>query len=266
MSAVANALQDLSFVIPTEILNAAFMNQEMATCGLNISLETRIREAVIEPRVVKDLNLMGGAQTYIPLDFPVKSEYIDPFCVVYYIPDEFTQQRTIVQAYGIFFGILGYQNTGHALHYSENTMTAETRKVLDAARRPTPAQTSYVNMIAHNVLMVRFIYLPTQTAYLSCKLSHDPELNTIRPPSYIAFSELVEYAVKSYIYTKMYVKMGEAYLHGGQALGEFKDQVMEWRDAEQMYRDQRKKFMKIQQNFNDPEGRRKHIRTAVGAP
>lgn len=266
MSAIANALADLEFTVPEEIRRAAFMNCEQASCGINISLETRIREAVIQPRVIKDINLMGGAQTYIPLDFPVRSEYIDPLCCVYYIPDEFTQQRTIVQAYGIFFGIMGYQNAGHALHYTENTMAAASRKVIDSARQVAPAQTSYVNMIAHNVLMVRYIYLPSQTAFLSCRLTNDDELNTIRPPSYIKFSELVEHAVKAYIYNKMYIKMGEAYLHGGQALGEFKDQVMEWRDSETLYRELRIKWMKIQQHFNDPEGRRKHLRTVVGAP
>lgn len=264
MHPISKAIDEIIWDIPEEILKVVFLNDDMLQCGELISMETRIREMVINPRVLVDLDLYGGTEDFIPLDQPVQIRWHDPYTAIYQIPDELTQNRPIVQAYSIHFGIVGYQAGGQALNYTESAMGAEARKVLDAAKRTPPAQTSYLNIIAHNVIMTRFVYLPFSSAYLRCRLGNDESLSFIRSVSIPYFAVLCGLAVKAYIYNKMRIKVDQAYLSGGQQLGAFGAAIQEYATCNVDYLAGLIKWKKISQ-LNDPEARRRHLRTVTGA-
>lgn len=263
MNPIVRALAVIRATIPPQILNEVFLDDTLLNCGAGVSMDTRIREQVIDSRVLVDMDIMGGTDAYIPLDHPVRSEYVDPYTVVYQIPDEVTQNRPIVQVYSLHFGILGYQNAGMALHYTEAPLGSELRRVLDSAMRVPPAVTSYLSLIAHNTFMVRFVYLPYTAAFMRCRLGNDEALSFISIQSIPAFAKLCELATKAYIYNQKIVEIDQAFLSGGQALGTFREVVSEYREAEEQYQEQLKKWMKIMRCFNDGESRRRHIRTIL---
>jgi len=265
MNPITKAMDEIQFSIPREILNQTFITQDLQFCQNIVSLETRIREQVLDPRVLIDIDIKGGTEAFLPLEPPVQSEQPDPYTVIYHIPDEVVQNRPIVQVYSVHFAILGYQNAGMALQYGESTMTSETRRVLDSAMRVPPALTSYLNLIAHNTIMARYVYLPYRTAFMRVRLGNDNALSQIRPQAYHDFAQLCVLAVKAYIYNKMIVVMDQGQLSGGQMLGAFKEIVMNYADAEQMYREALRRWSKIAV-LNDPEAHRRHIRTVTGSP
>ena len=263
MNPITKALDEIRFSIPAEILNQTFITQALQCGASMVSLETRIRESVLEPRVFVDMDLRGGTEAFIPMENPVRAEQTDPYTVIYHIPNEVVQNRPIVQVYSVHFAVLGYQNAGMALTHSQSPLASETQRVLDSAMRTPPAMTSYLNLIASNTVMARFVYLPYKSAFMRVRLGNDNALSHIRAQAVPDFAKLCVLAVKAYIYNTMMVVIDQGQLSGGQMLGVFKDTVMNYADADQMYQDALRRWGKIS-ILNDPEARRRHIRTVTG--
>ncbi len=267
MNPMVKALDEIKFEIPPQILQAFFNKPDFYLCSSPISMDTRIREQVIDARVLVDMDIMGGTEMYIPLSNPVKAEHIDQFTTMYQIPDELTQGRPIRHIYSVHFGILGYgQGAVGNIGGGVGAMGNAVRNVLDSAVRTPPAATSYINIINHNTFIVKYTYLPYSAAYIRCRLGNDDSLNFIRSQSIPKFAELCVLATKAYIYNTQRIGIGQAYLSGGQELGEFKDAVMSWSEANTEYKEALKVWKNIAQNFNDPESRRRMLRTMVGRP
>lgn len=265
-NAMVKALDDIEWEIPPEILKAFFSRDDFYLCSSPVSNRTRVQEQIIESKVLVDMDLVGGVEDYISLEAPVKCEYIDPMTVMYQIPDHLTQNRPIRQIYTVHFGILNYSVATGVLRSPESAMGGEMRKVLDSALRTPPAATSYINLINHNTFIVKFTFLPYSAAFIRCRLGNDEALNFIRPQSILDFADLCVLATKAYIYNNYRIKIGQAYLSGGQELGEFGDAVKEYSSAQEEYKAKLKVWKNISQNFNDPEARRRTLRTLVGAP
>lgn len=263
MNPLQKALDEIRFQIPEEILQVGFIPQQVQDCDNLISLDTRIKETILDNRVLVDIDIRGGTEVFLPLEPPVETQYIDPYTVIYHIPDEVVHGRPIVQIYSIHFGVLGYQQTGMAMSYTESVAAAETRKVLDAAMKVPPASTSYLNLVAHNRIMARYIYRPYRIAFARLRLGSDNALSHLRPQAIPDFAQLCVLAVKAYLYNHLVIKMDQGQLSGGQMLGAFRDVVSNWADTDEMYREALIRWRKISV-FNDPEAHRRHIRTIVG--
>lgn len=264
MNPVTKALQELSFRIPRGILEKTFLSNLQPFSLQPTSLDARIREKVIEPRVMVDCNLMGGTEAAIPLA-SVPKQQIDTFTYVYRIPKRLTQGRTITRAISISYGQTGILGT------SSNIPLQGTSPVLDAAsgllmsHAPIPTvSTAQCHVIGENTVMVIDTTAIPQDIFLRCWLENDTAFNHLQPTSYKDFSKLVELATKSYIYNQLILPMDRAFLHSGFELGQFKSVVESYSDAEENYQTFLNEVWRKVAVLNDFHGKRRHISLVTG--
>jgi hypothetical protein len=259
MGAIHKAIQDVKFAIPLEILQEIFVKKEFGRTPLPVSLDTMIREKVIDARVMVDCNLLGGTQVEIPLN-SVSPETIEPYKIIYRVP----KNRTISRVLSVTIGQSTMMNTSYmgVEGYSQ---------ILDAAQGMMAAQqgipivsSAYIRLIAENTVLVSdYLSLP-RSAYLRCYLESDDEYSQLNPMTYPHFSQLVEYAVKAYVYNNGIIKVGMGQLVGGMELGRFREIIDGFSDANQMYKDYVKDVWTKVMILDDPRSKERHLRLLTG--
>lgn len=263
MNAIQKALSDVKFRIPKEILEAAFIDDETNRSPVPITLDAMIREKVITPRVLVDMNLAGGKLHMVSLD-TVMPEYADNYSAVFRIPKDLTDGRTISRVLALAYG--DQRNYGNHIASVQNfNALGDAVNGVVASHVGVPVtETTSVSLIAENtVLLTDMVALPGRR-HLRCYLDHDDELSQLRAPVIPFYSELVTLAVKAYIYNHLIMRIGRDRMVGGRDLGVFRQIVEAYADSEELYSTFiREKWRKINM-FNDDLSRRRLTRLSSG--
>jgi hypothetical protein len=237
MNPIKIALNNITYAIPNLILEEAFKDTISNHRPAPISLEARITNKVIKPRVLIDTNLVGGRMAIIPL-VGLRPEYVSNG-LIFTIPPERTQFLSIMSVLSVNY--LPNQHLFYNAYNAMNTCDAN-NPLLQVANRVGMSMdnipivsTATADIIGENVILIQNVN-PTLANYaVRCILANDPNFNNLNPRSIPAFSKLCTLAVKSYIYNILIVKIDVAYLQGGMELGAFKNIVETYSDAEEQY-------------------------------
>lgn len=262
MNAIKKALDEIRYNIPRTILEEAFISQQLRGRGLAVSLDTKIRELVLDPRVLVDCDIVGGVEITIDLS-QLMPELVNPGVALYRIPKSLTQGRSITSALSLSFGrgaatgIGGYSNNNSAL-------LGAVQGVLDSALPIPVVAIGDVSLVGENTVMVSDQYVIGGDVWLRCLVSNDPELNNISPASYHNFCELSVLAVKAYIFNHLIIPMDEGQLHAGMQLGRFREIVDGYADANELYREFLNEKWRVTAFHNDPERHRRHLKLILG--
>lgn len=269
---VTYALQQVRYDIPREILEKTFISMagRQGQAGVlnrhtQVSLDARIREEVLEARVLEDCNLYGGRELQIPLA-GLPRDNVDMYSAVFRIPKALTNGGTITRALSVHYQlpptqgapIVGPQTIG-------GSQVLDNANSLLMSHSNIPAISSAnVQVVAENAVHVMLISPITENLLLRCWVSNDEELSHLMPATYGLFAEMVIWAVKAYIYNNMSITLDRGYVAGGAELGRFKEIVEEYRDANENYKALvRKKWPKAV-ILNDQQTKVRHIRQLVG--
>lgn len=247
MNPIQKAVDDLKFRIPRQILEKAFVDRLGSWRSIQrASLDELIILNVIRARVLVDCQLYGGSQVLISLN-GLPQDKPTEYMTVIHIPKTRTEGKSINSVLNVGFIGLAYlaswagtTSAGSLATYGsyENSalMTAAAGMVTAFDKIPM-VSTSRVELIAENTICIRDSMNLAPDLTLRCVLADDINMNSLQLRAYRPFCNLVEYAVKSYIYNQLIIHMDQGELQGGAQLGAFKTIIDSYADAEQNYQD-----------------------------
>jgi hypothetical protein len=275
MSIVQYALDQCNYEIPAEVLKETFASRRYDPArgerfrdnNLGLSIEAVIRKEIIEGRVSIDINLCSGVETVISLA-GLPMEQVDPWNLIYRIPDKLTGNRNITAVYGISFG-QGYNGT-NGIHNGINSATNSSQLANAAAgvykaSAPIPnSQSPYVQLIGDNTVLINDIQGINSNMWLRCMVTHEPNFANIKPPFYRKFADLVVLAAKAAIYNKLVILLDEGQIKAGASVGRFREVVDGYADANQMYREFLHDKWRVVATINDTQKYRTILKLSVG--
>ena len=265
MNIIQKALSDLHYTIPPEVLEMAFMDREAIRQGLAISLEHRIREKVIQSRVIPDCNLRGGKQIEVPLDGLPVQRYHNGM-QVYHIPKDRTDGCAITSVMSMTYGSRGAYNamSGRGYQTHQSDLMGAASGLLSSSEQAGVLSTAAVQLIGENIVLVKSHTPMPGNAFLRCNVEHDAALSNIAPSSWPVFSDMVQQATKAFIYIHKRVMLDQGFLHGGVNLGAIGDFVDGYSDANELYQEiLREKWGRVT-HANDEERMKRTIGLQIG--
>ena len=269
MNPIQNAIQDLHFTIPSEILNIVFKNTNAFGRQVPISLDNMILERVIRPRVLLNSNLIGGKESIVRLD-GIQPECVDDYNLVYNIDKKRTGNRTILSVMDVSF--IPYDSlygTGAVTSFSSmssvntNEVSNISARIMDGVSSIPRVSNSHVELIGENTILITSCYIITQAFFIRCVLSNSDELNELSIRSHPKFTMLCQLAVKSYIYNTLIIQIDRGYLESGMELGAVKAYVETLSDAETIYQTYLNEVMRPTFVMNDQMEHQRHIRRLI---
>lgn len=263
-TAIKYALNQVRQRIPKQILDIVF--KPTTKYGLsrlqytNVSVDSTIRNEVIEGRIRPDIDTYGVQEELISLAGLHREIVPDNTfpSFVCHVPKERTGDRVITQAIAVTltpigFG-MGYGNMSPGLNNTRcptPIMLQTAQAIVDSNGSAPVNQTSEVSLIGENTIYVKNMGINQQNLSLRCLLASDSEFGNLKRPSWRKFGELVVWATKAYIYNNYIIELDQNELQGGSPIGAFRNIIEGYSDADTTYMEQRDEFMGKMLIFND---------------
>lgn len=279
MSAIDNAIADILFEIPMEVLRAAFLGDRQlytstgARQVYNTSINDVIRNKIFDAKVLKDCDLLGGQEVIIPL-YDTEFWKPDNYTTVFRVDQAKTRGLRITEVLSLLYGypdaLYGSPSAGVGVYtgsQNQNSFngayTTMTTSMMQSYAPAVEIQLANIEIVGFNTITIYETQIVTNQLTLRCRLSNDAELNNIKNNSWPQFAELAVYATKAYIYNTLRIKMDQGQLQGGVELGAFREVIMEYADAAQNYKDFFRERWQRVAAYNNTLGRYRAIRRAT---
>lgn len=257
MNILKKMVSELKFRIPEEILKITFKDKEhWRELNSNVSIDQIMLNAVVRPRLLVDLDIMGGTEVIVPLE-GLSPIFVDINTIVYQIPPHLINNRSIMSVlsvsylpYTSSYNASGLGSTPVNMQSMNDVNAAANRVGMSHSSMPVVSNAN-VELIDDNTVLIRDQYKITGAYQLRCRIANENNLNNIKARSSLIFAKALEYCVKSYIYNKLIIKLDTAYLAGGQEMPSIRNYIESLSDAEENYQTYLKEVVAKTSVMND---------------
>lgn len=243
MNLIRKAIDDIKATIPIEVLRMAYEESYYSSGWFshNVrSLDDLILEQTIRARVIVDTNIVGGDEIIISA-VGITPTIVDDQNLLYEIPAERVGFRTIMSVLSADFftstsqPISQYTTTPSAMATAGSDLTMSGHKAMDSRTSIPIMGTHEAVVVGNNNIMVRNHVRGARISQFRVIVANDRDLQNIHFRSALSFSKLCRFAVKSFIYTKLKIKLDRGAIERGHEIGALKDYVENCADAEENY-------------------------------
>jgi hypothetical protein len=262
---MTKALDEVKYRIPIQVLQETFRpNYGSWRPMAPVSMDSEILSKVIKPRVVLDTNIVGGQITLIPLD-GLNPEYIDRYSLLYHIPPERLNNRSIMSVLSVGLAPYGIGNNGFPAINNEcsSDVLGVAARVGNSFSSVPIMSNATAELVERSTVVIRDSSHPNYYYVLRCVVGNEQNMENINPRSWHVFCKLCELAVKAYIYNTMLIRIDQAFLSGGQELGAFKNYVDGLADSEEMYQTQLREVWQAVNFMNSATNYSRFIRLQI---
>lgn len=223
------------------------------------SIEQGIREKVILKMVAPLLNVAGGTTEIIDLS-SARIENLQGGIIHVNVPDFLTGGRKILSVQEVYPGNInraisnGYAFGNFATCGAGQIGNSLNRLINGLDNGNVQRTFTSFTMTGNNSFIIRDAGSALFNMIAKVVLSYDEHFSVIPPKMYDKFAELVELAVKAYIYKRCRRGMQEAVSRFGVTVDDVQDDIQGYADAHREFKDLFQNEIKKYLSYADPKG------------
>lgn len=248
--AIPISLMRIKHMIPPQILQLAFMPTQQHVWN-NISIDQQIVDKVVNSRVRKDCNLLGGKTIQISLTGPMLEQVVQTTSQVnsgtgsfsiYRIPPDQRDFCDITEVHRVMFPLPNAG--GHATTSVKGaTICAYTQELIHSRTGGGIPPTPTPELLSGDLVRLHPGGHTQIDWVLVCQVAYDEAMNSLNGSSVDAFAELCVLATKMYIYNQLIIQLDRSYVEYGMDIASVRQIIEPWSDLNEEYREKLNKFV-----------------------
>jgi hypothetical protein len=204
----------------------------------NTTIDQGILEKVIHRTVLPACNARGGKTEYIDISSS-RIRDLGNGCIEVNVPDIITGGRKIISVAEVYLGSMTSATGMLGIGINDNALCGQgaisdmTQSLLDSITpsRMFPVTYTNIHMTGNNSFVIFGMNSGTFSMSAKMTLEYDEGLSSISPRHHELFADLVELAVKAYIYRVCRRPTSDAIKRSGVSLDDIRDDIANYRDA-----------------------------------